>query len=64
MKGSDVVIGWSDGTQDNTWIGDYYLEAQVAAINQVHLFFPFNFFCSFDILSLGCNFVSLHANAA
>jgi hypothetical protein len=29
MKGTDVVIGWTDGTNDNTAIGDYFLEAQV-----------------------------------
>ena len=27
--GSDVVIGWSDGTEENTHIGDYFLSAQV-----------------------------------
>lgn len=31
MKGSDVVIGWRDG--ENMHLGDYFLEAQVAATN-------------------------------
>jgi hypothetical protein len=35
MKGSDVVIGWSDGGT-NSFIGDFFLTAQVAAVNQVH----------------------------
>lgn len=32
MKGSDVVIGWSQGK--NTYIGDFHLEAQVGNINK------------------------------